>query len=83
MTSFGICSLLKLKGFSSVQVEKLRQLSNKNERVRATHTENGFPWMLDVVAALRYDATHREQYPTLDDFYPEIARCLSKYVQKN
>ena len=45
--------------------------------------KNGFPWMLDVVAALRYFATHREQYPTLDDFYPEIARCLSKYVQKN
>ena len=45
--------------------------------------KNGFPWMLDVVAALRYYATHREQYPTLDDFYPEIARCLSKYIQNN
>ena len=39
----------------------------------------GFPWMLDVVAALRYYSTHREQYPTLNDFYPEIARFLSKY----
>ena len=41
---------------------------------------NGFPWMLDVVAALRYYSTHREQYPTLNDFYPEIARFLNKYV---
>ena len=40
--------------------------------------QNGFPWMLDVVSALRYYATHREQYPTLNDFYPEIARFLNK-----
>lgn len=39
----------------------------------------GFPWMLDVVAALRHYSTHREQYPTLNNFYPEIARILSKY----
>ena len=41
---------------------------------------NGFPWMLDVVTALRYYAAHREQYPALNDFYPEIARCLDKYI---
>jgi hypothetical protein len=40
--------------------------------------QNGFPWMLDVVSALRYYATHREKYPTLNDFYPEIARFLCK-----
>ena len=40
--------------------------------------QNGFPWMLDVVSALRYYSTHREQYPTLNDFYPEIARFLNK-----
>ena len=40
--------------------------------------QNGFPWMLDVVSALRYYSTHREQYPTLNDFYPEIACFLSK-----
>ena len=44
--------------------------------------QNGFPWMLDVVAALRYYATHREQYSTLNDFYPEIARFLNKYKKK-
>lgn len=43
---------------------------------------HGFPWMLDVVSALRYYATHREQYPTLNDFYPEIARFLNKYNKK-
>lgn len=40
----------------------------------------GFPWMLDVVTGLRYYSAHREQYPALNDFYPEIARCLSKYI---
>ena len=44
--------------------------------------QNGFPWMLDVVSALRYYATHREQYSTLNDFYPEIARFLNKYNMK-
>ena len=39
---------------------------------------NGFPWMLDAVAALRYYAAHRTQYPTLNDFYPEIARSLDR-----
>ena len=41
----------------------------------------GFPWMLDVVAALSYYSAHRDQYPTLNDFYPEIARCLNKYIE--
>ena len=41
---------------------------------------NGFPWMLDAVAAIRYYAAHREQYPTLNDFYSEIARCLGRYI---
>ena len=31
-TSFGICSLLKLKGFSSVQVEKIASLDKKNKK---------------------------------------------------
>ena len=44
-------------------------------------TQNGFPWMLDVVSALRYYSTHREQYPTLNEFYPEIASFLSKYSE--
>ena len=42
---------------------------------------NGFPWMLDVVTALRFYSAHRDQYPTLNDFYPEIARCLNKYIE--
>jgi hypothetical protein len=44
--------------------------------------QNGFPWVLDVVSALRYYATHREQYSKLNDFYPEIARFLNKYNMK-
>ncbi len=43
---------------------------------------NGFSWMLDIVSAFRYYSAHHEQYPTLNDFYPEIARFLSKYNEK-
>lgn len=43
---------------------------------------NGFPWMRDVVTALIYYDAHRDQYPTISSFYPEIARCLSKYLDK-
>lgn len=41
----------------------------------------GFPWTLDVVSALNYYISHRDQYKTFNDFYPEIARCLSKYIE--
>lgn len=40
----------------------------------------GFPWTLDVVSALNYYAAHRDQYKTLNDFYPEIARSLDKHI---
>ena len=39
-----------------------------------------FRWMPELVAALRTYASQREQYKTLNDFYPEIARCLGKYL---
>ena len=40
----------------------------------------GFRWMPEMVTALRFYSAHREQYKTLNDFYPEIARCLGKYI---
>ena len=40
----------------------------------------GFRWTPELVTALRQYVSHREQYKTLGDYYPEIARCLSKYV---
>ena len=40
-----------------------------------------FRWMPELVAALRRYASQREQYKTLNDFYPEIARCLGKYLE--
>ena len=43
--------------------------------------QNGFPWMLDLVGTLRYYTAHRDKYPTVADFYPEIVRCLEKYVE--
>ena len=41
---------------------------------------SGFRWMPELVTALRRYCAQREQYKTLNDFYPEIARCLNKYV---
>jgi hypothetical protein len=40
----------------------------------------GFRWMPELVVALRKYSSNREQYKTLNDFYPEIASCLSKYI---
>ena len=39
-----------------------------------------FRWMPELVAVLRTYASNREQYKTLNDFYPEIARCLGKFL---
>ncbi len=41
----------------------------------------GFRWTPELVEALRVYANKRDQYPTLNDYYPEIARCLSKYLE--
>ena len=41
---------------------------------------NGFLWMPQLVEALRQYANNRDKYKTLNDFYPEIARCLEKYL---
>ena len=39
-----------------------------------------FRWMPELVTALRHYAAHRDQYPTLNDYYPEIARCLRSFL---
>ena len=49
--------------------------------MRLEMVQNGFPWMSDLVDTLRHYAAHRDKYPTLADFYPDIARCLEKYVE--
>ena len=41
-----------------------------------------FRWMPELVNALRSYTTNRSQYPTLLDFYPEIARTLNEYLKK-
>lgn len=51
-------------------------------RILANEMMNeGFPWTLDVVSALNYYSAHRDQYKNFNDFYPEVARCLSKYIE--
>lgn len=41
---------------------------------------NGFRWTPELVANLRYYANNRDKYKTLGDYYPEIAKCLEKYI---
>lgn len=41
-----------------------------------------FRWMPELVNVLRSYTSHRSLYPTLNDFYPEIARCLNDYLKK-
>lgn len=41
---------------------------------------NGFRWTPELVNSLRHYANHRDQYKTLGDYYPEIAKCLGQYI---
>ena len=40
-----------------------------------------FLWMPELVTALRHYSKHRTLYKTLDDYYPEIAKCLENYLK--
>ena len=40
----------------------------------------GFQWIPELVGCLRDYTTQREKYQTLNDYYPEIAKCLTKYI---
>ena len=57
-------------GFSAEQIEE--ELYDQVSR--------GFHWMPELVNALQDYSKHRKRYPTLADYYPEIAKCLSKYT---
>ena len=41
-----------------------------------------FHWMPELVSTMRNYAKHRKRYKTLGDYYPEIAKCLSKYLKE-
>ena len=41
---------------------------------------NGFRWTPELVTCLRNYANNRDKYKTLNDYYPEIAKCLQKYI---
>jgi hypothetical protein len=40
-----------------------------------------FLWMPELVTALHYYSKHRNRYKSLGDYYPEIAKCLEKYLK--
>ena len=42
----------------------------------------GFNWMPEVVAALRDYTANRKKYPTLNDYYPQIAKVLNNYLDQ-
>lgn len=41
---------------------------------------NGFRWTPELVTCLRNYANNRDKYKTLNDYYPEIAKCFQKYI---
>lgn len=45
-----------------------------------SHVTCGFKWTPELVAALRDYTSHRNKYPTLGDFYPQIAKVLKNYL---
>ena len=59
-------------GFSSQEVSE-----EMNEQLGC-----GFAWMPELVTAMRDYTTHRNKYPTLSDFYPQIAKVLNKYLDQ-
>jgi hypothetical protein len=45
-----------------------------------SHVMRGFKWTPELVAALRDYTSNRNKYPTLGDFYPQIAKVLKNYL---
>jgi hypothetical protein len=46
----------------------------------ASNISSGFSWMPELVNALRDYTSHRNKYKTLNDFYPQIAKVMGKYL---
>ncbi len=42
----------------------------------------GFHWIPELVSVLKEYTQQRDKYPTFNDFYPEIAKTLGSYVEK-
>lgn len=63
---------LEENGFSAEQIEA--EMYDQLGR--------GFHWMPELVSALKEYTHHRDIYPTFNDFYPEIAKTLGAYVEK-
>lgn len=59
-------------GFSSQEISE-----EMNEQLAC-----GFAWMPELVTAMRDYTTHRNKYPTLSDFYPQIAKVLKNYLDQ-
>lgn len=40
----------------------------------------GFTWIPELVEKMRYYKSHRDEFKTLNDFYPEINKCFEEYI---
>ena len=58
-------------GFTSEQVKE-----EMDEQI-----SRGFNWMPELVTSLCYYSRHRSKYPTLNSYYPQVAKTLSKYLK--
>ena len=41
---------------------------------------SGFNWMPEMVTALLDYSCHRNKYPTINDFNPQIVKVMNKYL---
>lgn len=46
------------------------------------HLSSGFAWLPELVTAMRDYTSQRNKYPTLSDFYPQIAKVLNNYLDQ-
>ena len=51
------------------------------QRELTDHISRGFKWMPELVTAMRDYTTHRSKYPTLNNFYPQVAKVLNNYLK--
>ena len=61
---------LQDNGFTAAQIKE-----EMDEQI-----SRGFNWMPELVSSLRYYSKHRSKYLTLNDYSPQIAKVLNKYL---
>jgi len=50
------------------------------EQELTREVSSGFNWMPEMVTALLDYSSHRNKYPTINDFNPQIVKVMNKYL---